>query len=94
MPLRPLASDTLYSVASSHIDLPETYIICIYCISILDALYMNHHFVHSSYGMLASMSNVLGTNMVPHLEVIINKMLESLRSSEGVKVPLLTLVNL
>lgn len=36
--------------------------------------------------MFASMSYVLRTEMVPHLEVIIKKMVESLRSSEGVKV--------
>ena len=38
--------------------------------------------------MFASLSHVLGADMVPHLEVIVNKMLESLRSSEGVKVKL------
>ena len=36
--------------------------------------------------MFASLSHVLGTDMLPHLDTIINKMLESLRSSEGVKV--------
>lgn len=36
--------------------------------------------------MLASLSHVLGTGIVPHLKVIIDKMLTSLRSSEGVKV--------
>ena len=36
--------------------------------------------------MFASLSHVLGTDMVPHLETIIKKMLESLRSSEGIKV--------
>ncbi|XP_065913448.1 importin-4-like [Dysidea avara] len=39
----------------------------------------------ATYGMFASLSCVLGTDILPHLETIIPKMLESLSSTEGVK---------
>lgn len=43
------------------------------------------------YGMFASLSCVLGPEILPHLEDIIARMLESLSSTEGVKVPCLTI---
>ena len=45
-----------------------------------------HPVAYSRYGMFASLSHVLGPHMAPHLETIIKKMIESLCSSEGVKV--------
>ena len=36
--------------------------------------------------MLASVSNVMGVAMAPHLAVVIPRMLETLRSEEGVQV--------
>ena len=65
---------------------------CVCQYSMLNAFCMFYHvllsyFIYCSrYGMFASLSHVLGTDMVPHLETIVNKMLESLRSSEGLKV--------
>lgn len=54
---------------------------CMFC-----RVLLSHFNCCSSYGMFASLSHVLGTDMVPHLETIVKKMLESLRSSEGLKV--------
>ena len=47
-----------------------------------------HWFFHSRYGMFASVSYVLKEGMAANLEAIVNRMLESLLSEEGVTVSL------
>ncbi len=47
-----------------------------------------------SYGMLASLSCVLGEELGPHLPTIVERMMESLTSQEGVKVRCMSLYHL
>ena len=51
----------------------------------LCALYLMVAVVHR-YGMFASVSSVLKEELGPHLQAIVERMMESLTSDEGVKV--------
>ena len=44
------------------------------------------YLIYVRFGMLASVSVVMKEAMLPHLQTIIARMLESLQSEEGVKV--------
>ena len=56
----------------------------IYIIIHINVLYI--YLIYVRFGMLASVSVVMKEAMLPHLQAIIAKMLESLQSEEGVKV--------
>ena len=43
-------------------------------------------YYYCSYGMIASLSTILGQALTPHLPTIIPRMIESLQSDEGIKV--------